>query len=144
VSVNFRKLAAIDVAFLDPKFIITEFAVGVLFSIALGIFALLRAHSLWGTAVGAYLVSLGINYGPMLAFALAIGSRENARLELGDQLKEKRVAMSKYRRQSLLFAYSSGCASVRDTPTKASRQRRPCWATIISQRPGSLTLWNFR
>ena len=103
MSVNFRKLAAIDLAFLGPKFIITEFAVGVLFSIALGIFALLRAHSLWGTAVGAYLVSLGINYGPMLAYAVALGSRENARLELGDELNEKRAAMSKYRRQSLLL-----------------------------------------
>ena len=103
MSVNFKKLAAIDVAFLGPKLIIAEFAFAVLFSIALGIFALLRAHSLWGTAVGAYLVCLGINYGPMLAFALAIGNRENARLELGDELKEKRAAMSKYRRQSLLL-----------------------------------------
>jgi hypothetical protein len=103
VSINFRKLAAIDVAFLGPKLIVTEFAFGVLFSLALGIFALLRAHSLWGTAVGTYLVCPGINYGPMLGYAVAIGNRENARLELGDELKEKQVAMSKYRRQSLLL-----------------------------------------
>lgn len=103
MSVNFRKLAAIDVAFLGPNLIATEFAFGLLLSVALGVFALLRARSLWGTAVGTYLVCLGINYGPMLAYALAIGNRENAQLELGDELKEKRAAMSKYRRQSLLL-----------------------------------------
>lgn len=103
MSVNFRKLAAIDVAFLGPKFIIAEFAFGLLFSVALGIFALLRAGSIWGITVGAYLVSLGLNYIPMLAYALAIGNRKKARLELGDELEETRAAMSKYRRQSLLL-----------------------------------------
>lgn len=103
MSIDFKKLAAIDLAFLGPKFIIAEFAFGLLFSISLGIFALLRAHSLGGAAVGAYLICLGINYGPMLAYALAIGNRENARQELGDELSEERAAMSKYRRQSLLL-----------------------------------------
>lgn len=103
MSVNFKKLAAIDVAFLGPKLIIAEFAFGVLFSIALGTFALLRAHSLGGAAVGAYLICLGMNYGPMLGYAIAIGNRDNVRQELGDELSEERAAMSKYRRQSLLL-----------------------------------------
>ena len=131
MSVNFRKLAAIDVAFLGPKLIITEFAVGVVFSIALGIFALQRAHSLWGTAVGTYLVCLGINYGAMLAYALAIGNRENARLELGDELWERCTAMSKPAPVSA-FACPSGSANFCDISTNAPRQHRPRRPRMIS------------
>ena len=50
-----------------------------------------------------YLISLGINYVPMFAYAVAIPTREGARAELGDELSDKRRAMSKYRRQSLLL-----------------------------------------
>lgn len=103
MSINFKKLAAIDVALLGSKLIVTEFACGMLFSVALGIFSLVRAHSLWQTMVGAYLILLGINYVPMLAYALAVGNSENARVEMGSELTEKRVAMSKYRRQSLFL-----------------------------------------
>lgn len=98
---NFKKLAAIDVAFLGPKLIITEFAVGVFFSAALGVFTLLRSHSISGLLIGLYLISLGVNYIPMLVYAITVRGYEKARLELGGELISKRAAMSKYRRQSL-------------------------------------------
>lgn len=89
--------------FLGPKFIVAEYAVGVLFSAALGVFVLFRGHSFWQDALGVYLISLGINYVPLLVYAVAIRSQERARAEMADELAESRRAMSKYRRQSVLL-----------------------------------------
>jgi hypothetical protein len=69
----------------------------------LGLFVLYRGHSAWQAVLGIYLISLGINYIPMLAYTLSISDRESARAELGDELSDKPAAMSKYRRQSLLL-----------------------------------------
>ena len=99
---NPRKLAAIDLAFLGPKVIISEFAVGVLFSAILGVFVLLRGHRRPAQiALGLYLISLGLNYIPMLVYAIAINKAKSARRELGNELDSKSAAMKKYRRQSL-------------------------------------------
>jgi hypothetical protein len=100
---NIRKLAAIDIVLLGFKLIFAEFACGVLLSFALGVFVLCRSHSIWQSALGAYLICLGINYMPMLVFAISIGSKQNALAEMADELREKQSAMSKYRRLSLLL-----------------------------------------
>jgi hypothetical protein len=100
---NPRKLAAIDIVFLGSKLIIGEFATGVLLSAALGIFVLFRGHSVWQVALGLYFISLGINYVPMLAYAVAITRQQSARAEFGDELKDEHRAMAKYRRQSVLL-----------------------------------------
>jgi hypothetical protein len=42
--VDLRKLAAIDIAFLGYGLIVGEFAFGVVFSLALGAFVLVRGH----------------------------------------------------------------------------------------------------
>jgi len=98
---RFRKLAAIDIVFLGFKLVVVEYAFGVLGSIALGVFVLLRSHSKAQFAIGLYLICLGINYLPM--YAASIASKQNARAELGDELFEERRAMSRYRRMSLLL-----------------------------------------
>lgn len=100
---DFRKLAAIDIVFLGYKLVFAEYAFGVLFSIALGIFVLFRGHSVWQVMLGTYLICLGINYVPMLAYTVSIGSKQNAQAELADELTEKRKAMSRYRRLSVLL-----------------------------------------
>jgi hypothetical protein len=100
---NLRKLAAIDIVFLGYKFVIAEYAVGVFFSVALGVFVLYRGHSFWQIVLGIYLISLGINYIPMLAYTLSIANKEATQAELGSELSDKAAAMSKYRRQSLLL-----------------------------------------
>jgi hypothetical protein len=100
---DFRKLAAIDIVFLGYKLVFAEYAFGVLFSIALGIFVLLRGHSVWQVVLGTYLISLGINYVPMFAYTVSIRNKQNAQTELADELREKRKAMSKYRRLSVLL-----------------------------------------
>ncbi|MGH7866749.1 MAG: hypothetical protein ACREP9_03715 [Candidatus Dormibacteraceae bacterium] len=45
-GINPRKLAAIDMVFLGPKLTAGEYAVGVFFSVAVGLFVLFRGHSL--------------------------------------------------------------------------------------------------
>jgi len=100
---DIRKLAAIDVAFLGFNVAVAEYACGVLLSIALGIFVLLRSHMVGQTVLGVYFLCLGINYVPMFAHTISIGDRERARMELGDELLDKRAAMAKFRRLSLLL-----------------------------------------
>jgi hypothetical protein len=94
---DLRKLAAIDVAFLGPKFVLAEYAVGVIFSITLGIFVLLRSQSYWQVVLGIYFLGLGANYIPMLCWAISIKDRQSARSELGSELTDKGRAMAKYR-----------------------------------------------
>ena len=96
-----RKLAAIDIAFLGRTFIIAEFAFGVVLSIALGAFILFRSRSPMQFVLGLYFVTLGLNYAPMLLYALAIKDRESARAEVADDLKNHQQAAARYRRQSL-------------------------------------------
>jgi hypothetical protein len=99
---NARKLAAIDLIFLGPMVIITEFSAGVFLSAVLGIFVLVRGNqSLAQIVLGLYLISLGINYVPMLNYAIRISRAKSARAELGNEPDDERVAMAKYRRQSL-------------------------------------------
>lgn len=102
-SLNFRKLAAIDIVFLSFTLALAEYAFGILFSIALGIFVMLRAHSIWQVALGGYFICLGINYIPMLAYTISLANKERAQTELGEELKQERRAMAKYRRLSLLL-----------------------------------------
>lgn len=103
MSIDLRKLAAIDMAFLGRKVIVAEFAAGVVFSIVLGLFVLVRAHSFWQIALGVYFLCLGINYAPMFAYAMAIPTQEHARGEMADELADRGRAMSKHRRLSMFL-----------------------------------------
>ena len=99
-----RKLAAIDIAFLGARFIIAEFAVGVLGPLALGVFIALRSHSVSGLLMGAYFLTLGVNYVPLLLYAVAISRAGSAAREIGDELAvDRRRARRKYRRGSMLL-----------------------------------------
>ena len=101
--INPRKLAAIDIVFLGSKLIIAEFTGGVLLCLALGGFTLVRASSFWGYVLGLYLISLGFNYVPMLIYGIAITQSQSAHAEIEDELTDKRLAMAKYRRQSVFL-----------------------------------------
>ncbi len=101
--INLRKLAALDILFLGPRLIVAEFAFGVLFSVALGLFVLVRGHAFWQLLLGTYFICLGINYVPMLVYAVAVGNKANAREEMAGELDDPRKTMSKYRSQSLIL-----------------------------------------
>jgi hypothetical protein len=102
--IEIRKLAAIDMAFLGPRLIIAEFALGLFGTVALGLFTLSRAHSAQQVILAAYFIALGINYAPLLVYALAIARTGSARAEVADEVSaDRRRAMRKYRRGSLLL-----------------------------------------
>lgn len=122
--INPRKLAAADIVFLGSKFVIAEFAIAVALCPALGIFVLLRGHSIWQLALGFYLICLGINYVPMLLYAVAVANRENARAEMGDELNDSRQAMAKYRRQSIFLLAPLLVAIVSLAPGRRFAQNR--------------------
>jgi hypothetical protein len=101
--IDVRRLAAVDLAYLGPKFILAEFTLGVLGPAALGIWTLLRSQGIGGTLFGAYLVSVGINYVPLLLHAVDIARRGTARAEIADEAGDRKALFRKYRRQSLLL-----------------------------------------
>ena len=70
---------------------------------SLGILTLRRGGPRWQLVLGVYLILLGINYVPMLVYAVAISKRGSALAEMGDELADQRRAMAKYRRQSVLL-----------------------------------------
>lgn len=103
IVIDFRKLAAADIAFLGSRFILTEFSIGVFGSLALGFLALLRSHSVGGIAFGSYLLFIGINYIPLLLYAIRIVRLDSARHEIAEEQANKHGMFRKYRRQSLLL-----------------------------------------
>jgi hypothetical protein len=104
---NVRKLAAIDLRFLGAKIILAEFGLGVVGPAVLGV-ATLRAgiqrfHSPGMVIFGAYLLSLGVNYVPLLLHAISLVRDGSAHQEIASELDDPRAAMRKYRRQSLFL-----------------------------------------
>jgi len=96
-----RTLAALDIAFLGATLIIAEFAFGVVGPIALGVLTLRGSHSMGGMLFGAYLVSLGLNYVPLLMYAIVIARRGTAQAEILAEPSDRQQTFRTYRRQSL-------------------------------------------
>jgi hypothetical protein len=103
IVIDFRKLAAVDIAFLGSRLILVEFSIGVFGSLGLGLLTLLRSHSVGGIAIGSYLLFIGINYMPLLVYAIRIVRLDSARNEIAEERGDKRGMFRKYRRQSLLL-----------------------------------------
>jgi hypothetical protein len=101
--ISLRKLAALEVFFLGPMFILAEYACGVLLSIALGAFVLYRSRSFPQILLGIYLICLGVNYMPLLFYAVSVRDRLQAARAIEDELANTRKSMSRYRTQSLIL-----------------------------------------
>jgi hypothetical protein len=101
--IEIKRLAAVYPAFLGPKIILPEFALGVVAPIALGILTVRRSQSFSGTVFGLYLVTLGINYVPLLLNAIGIARRGSARAEIADETGDQQRLLQRYRRQSALL-----------------------------------------
>ena len=100
-----RKLVAVELAFLGPKFILAEYAFAVVAGVGLGVLSLrvglMRTHAMWQVLLGGYLVLLALTYAVLLGYAIAMARRGDARDEIADELDDKATAFRKYRRQSL-------------------------------------------
>ena len=101
--IDIRTLAALDIAFLGPRVILIEFTAGVLLPVALGSLTLARAGSLSGTLFGVYLITLGINYVPLMIYAVSIVRAGSASAEIADESHDRARMFRRYRRQSLLL-----------------------------------------
>ena len=68
---NPLKLGALAIASPGARLIVADFAIDVFLSVAPGVLTLLWG-SPWQLVLGVYLILLGINYVPMLLYAVAI------------------------------------------------------------------------
>src|SRR5262252_2722946 len=93
--INIRKLAALDIAFHGPKFILIEFALGVFGCAALGLFSIYFGifhspnHSLFVAAMGCFLLWVALNYVPPLIYAISIVRHNSAQQEVAYELAHK-------------------------------------------------------
>ena len=101
--IEIKRLAAVDLAFLGPKIILPEFMLGVVGPIVLGVLTVRRSQSLTWTLFGVYLVTLGVNYVPLLLYAIGIVRRGSAQAEIADEAGDRRRLFQRYRRQSVLL-----------------------------------------
>jgi hypothetical protein len=105
--INIRKLAALDLVFHGPRFILAEFAIGVLFCVGFGIFNLFAffrdsGHpSTFALLLGLVLLWVGLNYVPLLLYAISIVRRKSAEQEVAFELEHKETYARKYTLQSL-------------------------------------------
>ena len=84
--INIRKLAAVDMAWLGTKVIVTEYALGVILPLGLGLLsvrAALRGGSIlsWEGALGVWLVGIGLNYIPLFIYSVLIARAGTAKKE---------------------------------------------------------------
>ena len=107
--INIRKLAALDIAFHGPRFILIEFALGVFGCAALGLFSLYFGllhnpnHSLFSTIMGCFLLWIALNYVPLLIYAMSIVRHDSAQQEVAYELERRDKYTGKYMRQSTLL-----------------------------------------
>ena len=108
--INIRKLAALDIVFHGSRLIIAEFALGVTFCGALGIFNLFTffhnpSHPPFTAILGFFLSWLAVNYIPLLLYAISIVRGKSAAREVAFELEHKDIYARKYSLQSLLLAF---------------------------------------
>lgn len=106
--INIRKLAALDIVFHGPWFILGEFALGVVGCAAGGAFSLFiffhtASHPLIAAIVGIALLWVALSYVPLLLYAVSIVRRKSAELEVAFELEHKGFYARKYTFQSALL-----------------------------------------
>ena len=130
MTLNVRKLAAIDLYFLGPVFIVGEFVIGV---VGLGVLGLLtlrsgvrHSHSTTLIFFGTYMLALALNYIPLLLCAIGLARSGTAKIEIASELIDRGAAMRKYRRQSLyiLVPFAIVIACMYEEIQRRGTQRR--------------------
>lgn len=106
--INIRKLAALDMVFHRPKLILAEFALAVFVAAALA-FAI-AAPGFFGGHLSlnqilwiGYALSIGLNYVPLLLYAISIARRGSAQEEVAVELAQRERYARKYTGQSFLL-----------------------------------------
>ncbi len=98
--ISVRKLVALDITLHGRRFILLEFGVGTPAILLFGSWLILVGQPL----VGWYLTTVGVNYLPLLAYGIVIGSREAARGEVEEDMnRDKRFVRGYGTKQMLLL-----------------------------------------
>ena len=93
-----RKLVALDITLHGSRFILAEFGVGTPVIIALGLWLMLTGPF----ALGVYLLLTGINYVPLLVYAIILARRGTAENEVAYGLSHDKHYNRKYSTQQLI------------------------------------------
>lgn len=93
--INIRKLAAVDMAWLGAPVILTEYALGIVLPLLLGLLTLrpvLSGQALagWQTVLGGWLVGIAANYVPLFTYAVIIARARTAKEEGGPEFARAR------------------------------------------------------
>jgi len=106
--INIRKMAALDIVFHGSRFVLAEFAFAIILCVALGVFSLINIlrgpdHPLFTILFGLLVLSIALNYMPLLIYAVAIIRRGSAQQEVAFELEHKDSYTGKYSLQSMLL-----------------------------------------
>ena len=117
--IDVRKLVALDIFLHGPRFIMIEFGVGTPAIIAFGLFVIYTGQS----ALGVYLVLTGINYVPVLTYAIVIVRAGTAAKEIEQEMSADRHYVRKYSTQQLIIFIPLAVVllAVRQEMTKRTR-----------------------
>jgi len=102
--INVRKLAALDIVFHGPKFILIEFALAVFICGSIGLLILHGAnHSPLMIILGSFFLGVSLNYLPLLLYSINIVKHKSAQQEVAYELEHKDRYAGKYTLQSIIL-----------------------------------------
>ena len=84
--IEIRKLAAVDMAWLGPRVVLAEYAMGIILPLALGLFTLRSTQTL----LGVWLVTIAVNYVPLFLYAVSIARLGSVETEGRPEIKHAR------------------------------------------------------
>ena len=98
--INVRRLVALDINLHGYRFILVEFGIGTPAIFAIGVLAMEGGNPFF---LGTYLILTGVNYIPLLAYAIVIARRRSAQTEVAAELTRDKHYVRKYSIQQLLI-----------------------------------------
>jgi hypothetical protein len=93
IMVNIRKLVAVDMLLHGARFIIAEFAFGIILGLALGVMTIRNGViglALFNWAIGIWLIGSSANYIPLLIYAILIARAGTIKVEGQPELANKK------------------------------------------------------
>lgn len=108
--INIRKLAALDLVFHGPRFVLVEFGGAVVLTIVLAALSLRSAflgHGqpiVWEVVLAGLLASIGANYLPLLIHAISLVRSGTAREEVAVELENASLSQRLYGTRQFLLA----------------------------------------
>jgi len=98
--INIRKLVAWDITLHGPRFILVEFGIGTPAMILFGLWLMIADLAF---ALGLYVFLVGVNYAPLLLYAIVIVKRGSAESEISHDLARSKQYIRKYGSQQILI-----------------------------------------